>query len=201
VILNKIEWVFFDFDGVIANSTEIMYKVYMEFLKKYGFHGDKNEFEKLNGPTLSQIVVYLKNKYKIHKSEEILLQEYQKKVEFVIMKKIKPMKGITKLLDFLKNQDYKLALVTSSSKKIVKPFLEKNNLTNYFDVLTYGDKVKESKPDPEIYNLCLNHIHVHKKMVLVLEDSENGCISASRAGLKYLKIKDKSIEGLISIFK
>jgi len=201
VTMSKYEWVFFDFDGTLIDSLNVMYQVYEQFLNEFGQTGNENEFSNLNGPTLAQIVTYLKKKYSLPNSEKILLEKYQQKVESAFINDVKAFEGRDELLNFLKKNSYKLALVTSSSKNIVNAFLEKNNWIHFFDEIIYGDEIKESKPNPEIYQKCLSKTNASKNKVLVIEDSENGCASAMKIGLKCVNVTGKSNQDIKSLFK
>ena len=66
-IMNKIDWLFLDFDGTLVDNLDLMYKIYINFLKRFGKEGNKDEFDKLNGPNLNEIVDYLEKKYNLEK--------------------------------------------------------------------------------------------------------------------------------------
>jgi len=91
--MNKLEWIFLDFDGTLVDSIFTLYEVYNEFLKEFGFNGKNLEFKTLNGPNLFEIVSYLKKKYNLKQNENKLLENYNKKIEFVYRYKIQPKKG------------------------------------------------------------------------------------------------------------
>jgi len=169
--LNNPAWILLDFDGVIANSNKIMFNTYMEFLKKFGLKGNEIEYRKLDGPNLYEIIDYLKSNYNLKKTKNELMEEYYKKIEGEFNTNAEPSEGITILLDFLKKNNYKLGLVTSSLEKIVKPFLRKYKLFPYFDLYVFGDEIEKSKPDPQIYQLGIKKAKVDKNKILVLEDS------------------------------
>ena len=68
----------FDMDGVIVDTLEILFEKHMLFLKQNGVEGDRKEFfTKLNGPSLKEIISFLKKKYSLDKDEATLLNEYQ----------------------------------------------------------------------------------------------------------------------------
>jgi len=189
--MNKIDWIFFDLDGTLADSLDAMYEIYFEFLSDYGFKGNKQEFQELNGPTIREVVSLLKNKYNLNKPIDTLLNNYQKKIELIYPTKVKAKENSSNLLKFLQDNNYKLALVTSANKKTVDNFLTKYGWINFFSIIIYGDEVKNSKPSPEIYNLCLKRSKANKNSVLVVEDSENGFNSANSAGLICIIIDNK----------
>ena len=77
MIMNKFDWIFFDLDGTLVDSIDIMYNIYRSFLKDFKIIGTKTEFNNLNGPSLKEIVIYLKKKYNFNSSVDELLIKYQ----------------------------------------------------------------------------------------------------------------------------
>jgi len=199
--LNNPAWIFLDFDGVIANSHHVVFKTYMNFLKKFQLKGSESEFKKLDGPNLNEIIDYLKSSYNLNKTKSELLDEYYKIFEYDFNSKAEPMEGITILLDFLKKNEYKLALITSSLEKIVIPFLRKYTLNHYFDLYVFGDNIIKSKPNPQIYEIGIKKSKVEKGKIVVLEDSENGIKSAKMAGLYCIDVREKKPQEIISLLK
>ncbi len=187
-ILNKYEWIFFDMDGTLADSINQMYGIYQDFLKEHKLHGTLGEFSKLNGPSLKEIVSYLKKRYTLKENMNKLMVQYEKKMIEAYGNKILPRKGSNRLLTTLKKNNYKLALVTSANKKIATEFIKNNNWKKFFSVIVFGDEVKNSKPKPDIYQLCLKKTRADKKRVIVVEDSENGYKSALNAGLNCVMV-------------
>ena len=116
-IMKRFEWIVFDLDGTIIDSTNELYKIYKLFLKEFGFNGSKTEFNRLNGPKLEEIISILKSKYNIKEKKIDLLNNYNKKIQFGYKNKILPKKSSKKLLEFLARNQYKIGLVTSSSRK------------------------------------------------------------------------------------
>jgi HAD superfamily hydrolase (TIGR01509 family) len=52
-----------------------------------------------------------------------------------------------------------------------------------FSVIACGDQVPAKKPAPDIYQLALRHLGVDADQAVALEDSHNGLLAATRAGL------------------
>lgn len=172
--------VVFDFDGVIANSLESLYKVYHAFLDHFGIQGNREEFDKLNGPSLPEIVHYLQKRYNIKGTEEQLLAEYKKRIkEGYATTELN--RGVAKTLDILRNAGARIALATSSRRESVTEILQKEKIYTYFDSIVTGDDVTKAKPSPEIYEKVKEHYPDHP--LIVIEDSDNGILSAQKAGL------------------
>jgi len=115
--------------------------------------------------------------------------------------KLKIYKEIYPLIDLLKKQGLKLAVVTGSDKKFVQPIIQKE-FFQIFQVVISGDDVRYSKPSPAPYRLALKKLNVKSSEALVIENSPLGIKSAKSAKIKtfalattlnkkYLKQADK----------
>lgn len=171
----------FDFDGVIVDSVESLYGVYLDFLKEFGIDGNKEEFNLLNGPKLTEIVSYLKKKYSIKNDEVELLNTYGEMLSS-IYKNSKLIDGIEEILNLAKVNNIKIALASSSKKEEIESVLNTYKLDVFFNFIITGDDVEIAKPSPEIYNAVKNKYPKHD--YFVIEDSENGVKAAISAGMK-----------------
>lgn len=103
---------------------------------------------------------------------------------------IKMKKGLTIILEFLKKNNYKIAVASSSHEKTIKKYLEKMNILEFFDVILGGDMVENGKPDPEIYLKAIELLNIPKEQCVGVEDSINGILSVYKAGIKPIMIPD-----------
>ena len=99
-------------------------------------------------------------------------------------------KGLYSLLDYLKNNGYKIALATSSPRYEAEYQTESTNTAHYFDAVVCGDMVSKSKPDPETYLKACELLCENPEDCYALEDSRSGLFSAYNAGCKPIMIPD-----------
>lgn len=90
--------------------------------------------------------------------------------------------GLYPVLGRLKQQQVLLAVATSSRREIAEEYLINANIFKYFDVVVCGDEVTQGKPHPEIFATAASLLNCEPESCLMLEDSENGLLSASAAG-------------------
>lgn len=188
--MSNIKWVFFDLDGTLVDSIPSLYRAYLDFLADYGIKGSKKEFEKLNGPSLKEIVFTLKNEHKLNDSNKKLFTNYIKKIQ-TTYKKTKPKKHSRHVLQTLSENGYKLALVSSSPRNLVTELLRRYGWKKFFIRYVFGNEVTHSKPYPDIYNLCLKKTKAGTKQTIAVEDSKNGFKSATKAGLRCILLNKK----------
>jgi len=171
----------FDLDGVILDSLPILKRTYFDFLAKYGQTGTEIEFLSLDGPSLLEIVSKLQREYQLPGSSNELLQLYRNylRTEYIEANLVA---GAKECLSELKGKGFFLALVTSSLWNEVHEVLKRHRISDLFDFVLTGDEFSQSKPSPEIYLKLREKFPQYS--FLAIEDSRNGLISATDAGLR-----------------
>jgi HAD superfamily hydrolase (TIGR01509 family) len=96
--------------------------------------------------------------------------------------------GVTKQLEWAKEQGYPMAVVSTSAKPRVIASLIKCNLLRFFDekhVYSAATSLTppSSKPDPKIYIYACEQLGVKPEETLTVEDSKSGATAAMRANI------------------
>lgn len=99
-------------------------------------------------------------------------------------------KGLHQLLDFLMFKDCRLGVATSSPAWEAAHHLKDAGVDGCFHAVVSGDKVKRSKPYPEIYLTVCEKLESEPPSCFALEDSRNGVLAATRAGCKTIMVPD-----------
>ncbi|NWK83581.1 HAD family hydrolase [Staphylococcus sp. GSSP0090] len=81
--------------------------------------------------------------------------------------------GIEDTLKRLKDQGYKMGIVTSDSKKGVEQFLENTQFNHFFDVIISTEANAVEKPNPEVLNPLFNQYDVAPEDVVIVGDTAN----------------------------
>lgn len=178
--------VVFDMDGVIFDSEKIYRKYQLEEGRKYGIPDDimiriceniaggtketnKTKFEELSGTDIDYYVF-----------REGVINSLDRHIEAHGVE-LKP--GVLETLDFLKKNNIKIGLATSTSKDRALGCLKKHDIVKYFDGMIFGDMVKKGKPNPDIYLTACDMIGANPSQSIAVEDSINGIKSAHAAGM------------------
>ena len=101
---------------------------------------------------------------------------------------VKP--GVKELMEYLKTEDYRIGLASSSTLQYILNGLRQAELIHYFDVIVSGENLQRSKPEPDIYLQACEKIGVIPAEAYAIEDSYNGIRSASRAGMQPIMVPD-----------
>jgi len=94
--------------------------------------------------------------------------------------------GVARLVDEAIAAGVRLAVCSTSNEKAVNAVVEKllgAERKGKFDLILAGDVVSKKKPDPEIYRLAAERLHVEPTESVVVEDNRNGLLAAKGAGM------------------
>lgn len=173
-----------DFDGTLVDSLDSLKKAYHAFLRHFSCEGTAEEFEALNGPSLPEVVAFLKQKYQLDGSKEELQGLYEQGLIKAYRQAIHLLPGAKEALEFAKqNCGLKLALVTSAEREIVDASLQGLKLPFDFDAISCMQSGVRSKPAPDLYANALQLLQVQAGDALAVEDSFNGVLAATSAGV------------------
>ncbi len=179
---------FLDFDGTIADSLGLLYRLYCEFLSHYGREGSPEEFAELNGPAMSEVLQILKERHGINGNASELFTTYQKKLLEVYGERVDPFKGTELFLKEVADRKIQCYIVTSASAPLVEAFLNRHTFHPMVEGVITPEGLSKSKPDPAIYLRALAHGGLLPTDVIAVEDSQNGILAATRAGIPTVAI-------------
>lgn len=98
--------------------------------------------------------------------------------------------GLLDVLERLRKCGLTMAVATSSRRAIAEEYLINANVLKYFDITVCGDEVTQGKPHPEIFLKAASALNCLPQHCLMVEDSENGLLSAIRAEGQPILIED-----------
>lgn len=184
--MDKIKAIIFDMDGVIVDSEPIHEKAESEICREFGMGVPKDEWKNFRGKKLEDIFSYASQKYGTGK--EPIEKMIERKIELYLLYALQEMQLVTgarELLEKIKeSKRYKYALTTSGRKVQQDKILAKFSLSDFFEIMVTGDDVENGKPHPEPYLITVKKLNELSENCLVIEDSDNGIISAKSAGCK-----------------
>ena len=197
-----IKAVIFDMDGTMLDTEHVKEEGLKYVGESLNVKIDDQTLTQIRGTNNTSLKEILCNKFEGLNVEK-LLETREKYVEkYFENNPIEPKKGLLELLEFLKNHDYKMAVASSSNLEVIKKYLKKVGVFDYFDIIIGGDLVTKGKPDPEIYSKCIEQLNLSKEECIGVEDTANGVLSIHRAGMKPIMIPDlekpsEKIENLV----
>ncbi len=189
-----IKGIIFDLDGLLVDTEKMSLSIYQELLAPYNRQLDHDEYVRLFcGKTEKANIAYMIANYDLPWSQDEGIKLVAQKEEEYIKRGIDLKKGAKELLCYLKQNGYKIALASSSTKERAFSLLRQQGILAFFDTFVLAEDVSNSKPDPEVFLKALAKLKLTNEEALVLEDSENGVLAGHRAKIKVLCIPDMKL--------
>jgi len=189
--LDRLDGVVFDMDGLLLDTEKVALACFEETWRAFNYKPDLELYTRCIGTTSSRTREILTEGYGPDFPYETIRERWNQRYEEILTKCPIPVKpGAVGLLGFLHQSRCRIALATSTEHGSAVSKLRKTGLHRFFSVIVGGDQVENGKPDPDIYLRACNLLDVAPARSLALEDSDNGVLSAYRAGLAVIQIPD-----------
>ena len=187
-----IQAVLFDMDGTIFDTEAIYRRCWIRAAKDVGFDEDMELFfERICGLIMTDMSALVHRIY----GEDTPFEELRERRRFYLEEELAsgvlPFKsGAPDILYTLKEKGIKIALVTSTGRKLVDRYLKMSGLENVFDVIMTGETVTHGKPHPEIFLLAAEKLGILPTHCVVVEDSPNGIRAGHAANMYTVMVPD-----------
>ena len=178
----------FDFDGLILDTEE---PVYRSWLEVYEAHGEELQFERWAQFVGSTTIGFhpqhhLEERLGRPLSKEVLERRIGRRTELILAQKVLP--GVVQHLESAQAMGLKLGVASSSTADWVTGHLARLGILDRFDCVRCRDDVANAKPEPDLYLAALDCLGVRASEAIAIEDSPNGVMAAKRAGMRCVAI-------------
>ncbi len=183
----------FDMDGLLLDSERLMYlKAGIDTSNALNRPIPAEFFTSLMGGSWEAYEQAILDNF----GADYPMDEYWKMYDKIIDDTIESGKmptrpGVMNLLNYCKDKGIKMAIATSTNHHDAIKMLTNTNLIDYFEFIMTGDRVKETKPNPEIFLKAIEHFEgIDKSEAMVFEDGHNGALAAKNGGCRLTLVED-----------
>ena len=181
----------FDMDGLMFDSERLVYENWQKIMDEEGYDYNLDIFKKTIGLRTDEAEQYYISLYGENFDYAPLKQRSREMFFSRIATEGVPIKkGLFELLDFLKENNIKIALATSTSTDSATKMIKTAGVYDYFDALVCGDDVTNGKPHPEVFLKAAEKLGLKPVDCIAYEDSINGIKSAHSAEMTTVMVPD-----------
>ena len=186
-----IEAVIFDLDGLLIDSEPLWQEAEILIFKQVNLVLTSELCRQTQGLRIDEVVDYWYRQYPWTNLSKLKVEELivSKVIELIHLKG-QPLPGVAQAIAFVKNQNVKIALASSSTSQIIQAALQKLNLTEVFVEIYSAESEMLGKPHPGVYSTTAQKLNVPPQSCLALEDSLNGVLAAKAAHMKCVAIPE-----------
>jgi HAD superfamily hydrolase (TIGR01509 family) len=184
----RFDLVIFDCDGVVVDSERIVFEVFGDFIRSLGVHlTDAETREQFLGRTLAACMTIV---------EEITgkpvppgaLERYCADRDRVLRERVQAVDGVRDVLETLK---VPFCIASSGGYDKMRITLGATALMPLFEGRLFSaTEVAHGKPAPDIFLFAAERMGAEPKRTVVVEDTVNGVLAGSAAGMTVLGYVD-----------
>ena len=178
----------FDFDYTLGDSTNGISLSINYGLERLG-RGAKSidEIKKTIGLSLKETYFSLTDNNDLKEAEQFA-KFFKEKADEIMVENTILYAGVKEHLLKLKDNGYKIAIVTTKFHYRIEQILNKYNANELIDIIVGAEDVKAEKPSPEGLLWVINYFGVGKSDVLYVGDSIVDAKTAENAGVKFAAV-------------
>lgn len=186
--------VIFDLDGVICTTDDYHYLAWKSIADELGIYFDREINNRLRGVSRMESLEIVLEKYSgkpLPDSEKLDLAERKNAIYRESLSRLTAadLSGEVKsTLKELRNRGFRLTI--GSSSKNARFILGQLGLGDFFDAISDGNNITNSKPHPEVFLKAAEFAGEKPEHCLVVEDAVAGVQAAHAAGMMAAAIGD-----------
>lgn len=171
--------VLFDWDGCLANSLPAWLIALEDALSQRGINAERELIKKgfHDWSVYSDLGVG-----DIHRFGHEVYDRLGQELGGVTLNE-----GAAEVIQALRTQGRRLAIVTSTERRNVLPILQRMNLSDHFDCIIDRTDVRNHKPHPEPVETALDRLNGERDSAVMIGDSSVDVLAGRAAGVKTVR--------------
>ena len=186
-----IKAVLFDMDGILFDTEIVMKEGWQKAARELNFTLTEEHLSQMRGSALPRSRKLFEEWFhgKVTYDEGRAIRSAYLN-DYIQRNGVPEKPGLHEFLSWLKEHSIKVAVATSTTRRVAEGYWKQSGIDQYIDASVCGDEVINSKPDPEIFLKALGKTPFNKDEAVIFEDSENGIRAAHAAGIPVICIPD-----------
>jgi len=181
----------FDMDGLLVDSEPIWHEVEIDVFGRLGVPMTVERCLETKGMFLGDAVDHWYARYRwTGSSPQEVADEIEQSVAVRLERAVELKAGAARALDFCARRGARLALASSSPRRLIDAVVHRFALAGRFDVVHSAEDETAGKPDPAIFLTTAGLLALDPGRCVVFEDSAAGVLAAKAAGMACVAVPE-----------
>jgi sugar-phosphatase len=184
--------VIYDLDGLVIDSEPCWMQAEMEVLGALGVPLTRERCFETTGLRLDEAVGYwaARHPWSGVPPEEVV-DRILRRVLALLARRAPLKPGVNESLNLVHRAGLRVALASSSPLTLIQGVLERFGLRGEFEQVVSAEGERFGKPHPGVYLTTAARLGVPPAACVALEDSVNGVLSATAAGMRCIAVPER----------
>ena len=182
--------VVFDLDGVIVDSEHVWDAAREALARERGGRWHEKAQQDMMGMSSVEWSHYMHDVIGLEDPPEEISAAVVRRLEATYREGLPLIDGAKEAVARLAER-WPLAVASSSNRPIIDLVLDLSGLNRFFRATVSSEEVPRGKPSPDVYLEAARRLGSHPKETAAIEDSRNGILSATAAGMRVIAIPNR----------
>ncbi|CAO2184116.1 unnamed protein product, partial [Urochloa humidicola] len=193
-----VEAVLFDIDGTLCDSDPLHHVAFQEMLLEIGYNNgvpidDEFFIKNIAGRSDVEAAQNLFPDWELEKGLKFL-EDKEAKYRSLAKERLEPVKGLGKVVQWVKDHGYKRAAVTNAPRINAELMISLLGLSDFFQAIIVGGECEQPKPAPYPYLKAIKELQVSADHTFIFEDSPSGIRAGVAAGMPVVAVATRNPE-------
>ena len=180
--MQNIKAAIFDLDGTLLDSMWVWTEIDKRFLGDRDLEVPPDYLEAIAPLGARRAAEYTIERFGLNEKVEDIMGEWFDMAMGAYREEVVCKPFSIEYLNKLKSEGIRLAVATSSDRKLIIPALKRNNIIDMFETIVTVDQVDRGKGFPDIYEKAAQDLGVSNEECVVFEDILAGIKGAKMGG-------------------
>jgi HAD superfamily hydrolase (TIGR01509 family) len=182
-----IEAVVFDLDGVLVDSEQAWDGARRELVEERGGTWTEGAEIDMLGMSSREWPVYLRDRLGVDMQPADISADVVARMLAGYRKRLPLIPGAVEAVERMAAR-WPLGLASSSNREVIDVVLEQAAIARQFRATVSSEEVARGKPSPDVFLEAARRLGVDPAGCAAIEDSHNGILSASAAGMRVIAL-------------
>ena len=184
--------VIYDLDGLLIDSEPCWMQAEMEVLGALGVPLTRERCRETTGLRMDEAVAYWAARHPwIGPARDEVVRRILHRVLALLAERAPLKPGVHESLEVVRRAGLRVALASSSPLTLIEGVLERFRLRGAFEQVVSAEDERFGKPHPGVYLTTAARLEVAPAACVALEDSVNGVLSATGAGMRCIAVPER----------
>ena len=187
---NTLQGVIFDLDGTLLDSTGMWRQVDGRLMAHYGKEVPPDLSETVQRMSIEEFSQFFVEEFDLPVTPEQIAQQVADMVAEEYREKLQLKPHVPEILDWLDQQDIPYGVATATYGELAEAALRRLHVWERLRFLLTEQDAGTPKPQPKIFQLAAQKLHLGRRQIAVVEDSLHALEGAKNGGFFTIGIAD-----------